>query len=63
VHQGLSNAVLTIRPTLKLAKRLRVELLPEAPASITVLGDWYCSSQDRMRSSQAFLPDAGRVPA
>ncbi len=43
MRPGLSDAVLTIRPTQKLARRLRVELLPEAPASTTVLGDWYCT--------------------
>jgi hypothetical protein len=35
--------VIVIRPTQKLAKRLRVELLPEAESSTTVLGDWYCT--------------------
>lgn len=35
--------MLVIRPTQKLAKRLRVELLPEAEPSTTVLGDWYCT--------------------
>lgn len=35
--------MLVIRPTQKLAKRLRVELLPEAESSTTVLGDWYCT--------------------
>lgn len=43
VRSGLSNGVLTIRPTQKLAKRLGVELLPEAAPSTTILGDWYCT--------------------